>query len=184
MRSASHSVANRPRLHSPASAEHLPCSVGISSLATGVSSQRSAVPPMTLHSYMVPPPETAMGSASYPVIVLTLWFAFFMPDPGIGDGLHLTRLSDAPVTVAAVAPQSSPLVFEDLYSLGGSRLQIRFEVDGGSTTLATLAADAEALGIRVGIQHDAAGFALSFDASGLLRSFSVQRLFSLFRISA
>ncbi len=139
---------------------------------------------MTLQSDMVPPPETVMGPASYPAIVLTLWFASFMPEPGIGDGLHLTRLSDAPVTVAAVALQSSPLVLEGLYSLGGSHLQIRFEVDGDSTALATLAADAEALGIRVGIQHDAAGFALSFDASGLLRSFSVLRLFSLFRISA
>jgi hypothetical protein len=129
-------------------------------------------------------PETVMGPASYPVIVLSLLLAFFVSKSGAWDGLHLLRCSDATVTAPAMARHASPFALEGSYSLGDSRLHLRFEVDGYSAALATLAADAEALGIRAGIQHDAAGFALSFDASGLSRSFTPLRLFSLFRISA
>jgi hypothetical protein len=125
-----------------------------------------------------------MGPASHPATVLILLLASLMPTSGAWEGPHSFRRSDVPITAAAVAHHASSLALEGAYFLGSSRLKIHFGVDARTIALATLAVGAEALGIRVGIQHDAAGFALSFDASGLSRSFTGLRLFSLFRISA
>jgi hypothetical protein len=126
-----------------------------------------------------------MGPASYPAIVLSLLLALFMPKSGAWDGPRLAGLSDAPIKVAAMAPRhASSRALVRSYSLCGSRLHVRFQLDARSIALATLAADAEVLGIRVGIQHDELGFALSYNANGLFRSFSALGLPFFFRISA
>lgn len=126
-----------------------------------------------------------MGPASYPAIVLSLLLALFMPKSGAWDRPRLAGPSDAPIAAAAMAPRhASSRALERSYALGGPRLRMRLEVDDRCFALAALAVDAEVLGIRVGIQHDAAGFAMSFDANGVFGSFAAIDLFSLFRIRA
>lgn len=129
-----------------------------------------------------------MAIAVYPPVFAVLLFVLCASHPsfddtsiaGISGGCDLPQASG----LSQAEDRWSKLGFGMALGSGWLEVQAKGQAVCPLRPAASYVAEIKALGIHAGIQHDAAGFALSFDASGLLRSLSVLRLFSLFRIFA
>ena len=126
-----------------------------------------------------------MAIAVYPSVFAALLFVLYLPHPSLDDISIAGMEGDCGLPQAIGSSQTEDrrpkLDFGMALGSGWLEVQAKGQAVCPLRPAASYAAEIKMLGIHAGIEHDAAGFSVSFDASVLWPSFAGARLLSTLR---